>query len=244
MKYLAPSTILITTLLSGTVSAAIIDIQELALFNYSDSIGTVLEHDEIGYDYSDFSDYGLTVEFENNLDSNNLGSFAWTVTNNGSESIFGMHTSVFWDAELSQYDNSFSNESGEYLGNTEAVSWEIDEPGNTSGDLVWNMLDYAKGDNTNALEGTEDDVAFSLGFFLEKLDIGEFFELTFQVSESNIGGLRHFDENSNEEYFFNGFLTYVSNVDVAAPSEVPEPASFALFLLGIAALYRVRRTSN
>jgi hypothetical protein len=234
------SAALITFTMSAA-HAAIIDIAELALFNYSDSIGSVLEHDEIGNDYSDFGDGGLSVEFENNLDLDNLGIFTWTITNTGTEAITGMNTSVFWDAELSQLDNSFTNESAEYVGATEATSWEIDEPGYVSGDIIDNLLDTGVGDNQNALEGVEEDVSFSLGFFLEELNIGEFFQLTFEVSEVDIGGIRHFDETSNEEYFFNGFLTYVSNVDVAAPQEVPEPATFVLFLFGLIALFRARR---
>ncbi len=223
--------------------AGFIDVAELTLFSHADSFSTVLEDGQIGYNGSTFADEGLGVLFENNLNNDNFGTFSWTITNNGSSSILGLSTSVFFDAELSQYDNSFTNESGEFVGNTTATSWEIDEPGYTDGDLIWNLLDFAEGDNQNALVNSQDDVALSLGFFLDELNVGDFFKLTFEVSDQNIGGLRHFDVDSNDEYFFNGFLTYFANPDVARPpvTAVPEPNSFALLLMASCGLFFSRR---
>ncbi|GGX73732.1 hypothetical protein [Saccharospirillum salsuginis] len=221
--------------LTQSASASLI-IQELTLFNYTDTIGYTLEDGQLGYTYSNFADEGLGVDFSYNLDSNNLGTFGWTITNTTSTDFSALSTAVYLDAEIHQHSNSFTNESGYYVGNTEADSWEIDEPGFIFGDLLDNLYDGATPDNTNGMNNIEDDTALALGFYLPELKEGEFFELSFEISDQNIGGLYHYDVDGGLGYYFNGSMHYSSDPDGAYPDPdepvtVSEPGILGLFAI-------------
>lgn len=121
----------------------------------------------------------------------------------------GPHSGIlFVDHELSEGVNTFFNELGSVSGSPPAgVSWEIDEPGYTFGDIFGNVL---AGTLDNSI-GTpnRDDVSMAMGwdFNLVGDEVGT---LSFLLSDTRPASsfyLRHWDPDSGEQVFFSSSLT-------------------------------------
>ena len=213
---------------SISANAGLIDIEQYSGFLYSDTLSSSsLEYTEIGYLQDDFTGSGLTVEFQNNLDSENLGTVSWSFSNDTGSQLDNAWFFVFLDAEIDQGLNTFFNEYGALssvtglgAGDDAADSWEIDEPGYVFGDIYDNLLDGALDNSNNVPAGLEDDVSLALGFDLGSLVDGATVTGLFELSRLDIGGLAHIDDHSEDTFYFNGTV----QVDAGGPASVPEPS--------------------
>ena len=176
----------------------------------------------------------------------------------------------FFDIEMSENINTFSNETAEVIESPEAgLSWEVDEPGFGSpqtydeegnpdlyytGDIYDNLIDDSF---DNSIFTTTsfysdfkqepdliDDVSVGLGWNFT-LAADESAEVTFSVidpSPSLASGfyILHTDPESNESVAYTASLTITDGDD---PVGVPEPATGSLIALGlfIVGLVGVRR---
>ncbi|MCU7925509.1 MAG: hypothetical protein KZQ97_03595 [Candidatus Thiodiazotropha sp. (ex Dulcina madagascariensis)] len=210
----------VLSLISVTAKAAVIDIKQYSGFLYSDTLGaSSLEYTDIGYFQDDFSAAGLSVSFQDNLDTENLGTVTWSFTNETGGLLENSWFFVFLDMEIIQTLNHFNNEFGRVAsvtglgaGDNLADSWEIDEPGYLFGDIYYNLLDGYL-DNSNAVPaGLEDDVSLALGFDLGDLVNGASATGIFELSRLDIGGLVHADPDSLDTLYFNGTVDVVSSV--------------------------------
>jgi len=227
---------------TANVNAALIDIAYLSSFiNSSDIDPTSIEDTQIGSGFNEFGINGFETTFTNGLNSENLGTFTWTITNRTGGDLSNTRFFTLLDAEVTEPGNSFFNEfgslesvTGSGAGDINADLWEIDEPGLLFGDIYDNILYGGTLDNTNNVpSGLEDDVALALGFELGMFLTDQTLMATFTISDQNIGGLSHTDPNSNITLYFNGTVELL-------PIEVPEPNSLFLLALGLM-LYRIRR---
>ena len=157
----------------------------------------------------------------------------------------GQHTGyAFFDHELSEAVNGFSNELGTVAGVPAAgQSWEIDEPGFPSGDIYANFL---AGTLDNSI-GTPnpDDVSMAMGgnFILGPGETGQV-NLLLTTRQPSGFHLRQFDPDSNEAIFLASSLSIV-------PVGVPESsmtltfaALSAIALLGAASRWGASARSN
>ncbi|MCG8317471.1 MAG: PEP-CTERM sorting domain-containing protein, partial [Pseudomonadales bacterium] len=234
--------------MSGVAFAGIIDIQQYSGFLYSESLGgSSLEYTDYGYFQDDFSGLGLTTSFENNLDTENLGSVSWSFTNDTGGVLDDAWFFVFIDAEIDQALNTFFNEFGSLVsvtglgaGDNLADSWEIDEPGYVFGDIYDNLLDGFLDNSNEVYEGFEDDVSLALGFNLGSLGLGDEVLVTSTCGRDIVSGLSHSDSDSADTIYCDGTADVFPSAPVV---DVPEPSSFAIFLAGLSIAYFGRRKS-
>lgn len=154
----------------------------------------------------------------------------------------GFHSALlFVDHELSEAENTYFNELGSTsVGSPSAgLSWEIDEPGFSFGDIYENVL----GGSLDNTIGTSrpDDVSMALGWDFVLAE-GEAAEVLFHLGETPPSGfhLRHFDPDSGENVYFSSSLSI--NV-----TPVPEGGTVLAGLVGVAltlATTRLRRRPN
>lgn len=237
-------TILITILMLWSSQAYSIAINQYSAFINSSSLGAVsLEDTQIGFGFNDFSGSGLDVTFTNLLDSNDLGTVSWEVTNDSGSDLSNVSFFGFLDAEIDEAINSFFNESGALVsvtgtGATDSAAdfWEIDEPGFLFGDIYDNLLAGSLDNSNNVPAGLEDDVSLGLGFDIGTLLSGQSLLATFSISLDNIGGLSHTDPDSSSTFFFNGSAV-VQDLTV-----ISEPGSLSMYILGLACLM-IRRAA-
>lgn len=135
---------------------------------------------------------------------------------------------AFLDHEIDELVNTFFNEDGLMHGTAPlGMSWEIDEPGYSTGDIYSNFLADAL-DNSVGAPGTvfPDDVSMAIGWHFDLL-AGESAVVKFTVSLLDLGlpALEQFDPDSMASLFFSSTLT---------KNEIPEPAT--LSLLGMSLL--------
>jgi hypothetical protein len=175
------------------------------------------------------------------------GSFSQTPPATGAQGLLevtfagaGVHDFVaFYDYELDQTLNGFSNEHGSTTGSAPSgLRWEIDEPGFVFGD-IYNHVQVGSGalDNINAVPaGSPDDPSVALGWNFV-LAPGESAVISLMISTvAPLSGfyISHLDPDSDAA------LYYSTSLDIQGVS-VPEPASLALLTLGGAMLAGVRR---
>ncbi|MCU7815437.1 MAG: hypothetical protein KZQ81_09550 [Candidatus Thiodiazotropha sp. (ex Rostrolucina anterorostrata)] len=228
----------VVSFLSASIRADVIGIQQYSGFLYSDTLGPLsLEYTDIGYFQDDFTTAGLSASFQDNLDAENLGTVAWSFTNETGGLLENTWFFAFLDAEFDQFSNTFFNESGEVAsvtgsgaGDNLADSWEIDEPGYLFGDIFDHVLTGAL-DNSNAVPaGLEDDVSLALGFNLGDLVNGANVTGLFELSRLDIGGLAQTDADSPDTLYFNGTVDVVSSVpEPSIPLLLAAPLLFLFF---------------
>lgn len=146
----------------------------------------------------------------------------------------GAHSfTAFWDYELDETVNGFSNEYATVVGAPAAgLSWEVDEPGFVFGDIYGNIQTGLL-DNTNAVGiGAPDDVSVALGWNFN-LAAGETALISLLVSTvAPVSGfyIGHFDPGTGSQLFYSTALRITGG-----PVQVPEPGTLVLTVLGIAA---------
>ena len=184
---------------------------------------------------------GDSMPTEGALDASGLGTLTWTTD------IVGDHTFIaFFDHEIDEQENSYSNEYG-YTSGTPAAgqSWEIDEPGYVSGDIYDNVVAGAL-DNGIGIGGSgttfPDDVSMAMGWDFT-VAVGQTATIALILGESvpsEAFYLTQTDPDSQETIYFSSTLEFSS--EGAEP--VPEPATMLLLgtgLAGLAALRKKRR---
>lgn len=218
-------------------------IYDTGAFVNSSSLGTSsLGH--LNGVFNDFAGSGIDFDFSMDLDSSGLGEISWLFTNNTGATLSDVTLFGYLDGEIDPDLNSSFNEYGQYVsvdgvgaGDINPDSWEIDEPGFVFGDIYDNLFLGAL-DNVNAVGlGYEDDVSMALGFQLGDILNGEAWELILNISDFDIGGLYHGDNDSGTGVYFNGTAT----VDRLPPVSVDEPAPILLFMTGVFAVVLARK---
>jgi hypothetical protein len=220
--------------------ASAYEIYETGAFLNSSTLGS----DSLGYSdglFDDFSGSGIDLTFVNSLDSNGLGELTWQFINNTADTLSDVSLFGYVDGEIDETLNTFFNEYGQYISVTgsgssdnDPDSWEIDEPGFLFGDIYDNLI-FGALDNSNGVSlGSEDDVSVALGFELGDILAGQTWILSLLISEQDIGGLYHGDDDSGKSVYINGSA-------VVSSTAVPEPAPVLLFSLGLVSLSLLQR---
>lgn len=153
----------------------------------------------------------------------------------------GPHAALlFVDHELSEADNTFFNELGSVSGapSPAGLSWEIDEPGFSFGDVYDNFLANSL-DNAIGTSSPE-DVSMALGWNFT-LAPGETASVQFLLGATPPPGfyLRHFDPDSGESVYFSTSLSVFP-----APVPVPEGGTLIAGMIGLGltlTTFRLRR---
>ncbi|MBU2870399.1 PEP-CTERM sorting domain-containing protein, partial [Colwellia sp. E2M01] len=239
--------IVLGALLSTSAQATFLDIYENNVFFNSTTLGSnsLLHEGEAvsSGGINDFSGTGIDVLYSNTLDTNNLGSITWSFTNNTGFVLENAWLGGFLDLEIG---HTFFDEYGQLVdvsgtgaGDSNPDSWEIDEPGYIFGDIYDNLSDGYLDKVNNVDSSFPDDVSLGLGFDLGTIYSGSTWSVTFEISDTNIGGLSITDPDSAATYFWNGSST-VSNY-VQGPVSVPEPGSIALIIIGLFSTFISRR---
>ena len=215
--------LLIAIAMLGSISVSATQAADLDIFEFSVYIASTetgppsLRDTAIGLG-PDTITAGLDVTFTNNLDTDNVGTLVWSVTNNTGGQLTNVSLFGFLDAEIDETINTFFNEFGTTsdlvlgggAGDNLADSFEIDEPGFVFGDIIGNLLAGAL-DNYNALQpALSDDMSMALGFAIGNLDVGETLTATFEISLTNNNGLGHVDPNSNFQFWYNGTVEVIA----------------------------------
>jgi hypothetical protein len=151
---------------------------------------------------------------------------------------------LFIDPEIDQTINTFFNEYGVKNGSAAAgLSWEIDEPGYTYGDIYNNVKAGALDNSNNVPVNAPDDVSLALGW---KFTVGanETVTLNFKLSdimpETGSFYLAQFDPDSNNG---NGAALYfTTSLDKkGGRGQVPEPSLPVLLGSALAGLVFARK---
>jgi hypothetical protein len=229
-----------TLLISFSAHASVINLEQFGLYIQSDNLLEALI-DERLYDslQSNYIDSGFSLTSEDRFSSENLGSYSWSVKNNSNSKINDLMITGFLDASIDYHENTFFNESATYIGNTDAIRHEADEPGYIFGDIYENVLLGSLDGQNEVQPGSEDDVALALGFSLDAFDIGDALNLTIEISESDIGGFYQYDADSDYGFWFNAYFSYIPKI---VNSDVSEPSPLSLFLVGMFGLVFLRKT--
>jgi hypothetical protein len=171
------------------------------------------------------------------------GSFSGTPPATGAQGFIsvsftgaGAHDFVaFYDYELDQLANGFSNEFGAAIGAPPAIlSWEIDEPGFVFGD-IYDHIQMNSGalDNSNGVPfGSSDDPSVALGWSFVLAD-GQSATILLMVEEvAPLGGfyLLQRDAGTGTELFFSTSLTITGG---GGEPVIPEPGTVILLLSGL-----------
>jgi RHS repeat-associated protein len=188
------------------------------------------------------------------FDSNGFGTFSWTFTNLGSSVLTNVRFILFLDADIDRPGNTAFNEYGEVGlqalppgAPANALVWsgfQIDEPGFVFGSIYNNALAGTL-DNTNHVPfGAADDVSLALLFAVPNVGAGQTFTMYFQIAPTNIGGLRHFDPDSNFGFYLNGHGTGPADGPDDTGSTIPEPGTAAMLAIALGGCLAARRWRN
>ncbi|MCF6336541.1 MAG: PEP-CTERM sorting domain-containing protein [Gammaproteobacteria bacterium] len=241
MSILRNLSVALTLMLSSfSTQATVIDLYQW-VFNIN---GTIYE--------SGFYPVGsesLPEPFSGTLDTSGLGFLSTEITEAGDYSFVAM-----LDYEIDEVDNTFFNEYGSTGGTLAAgQTWEIDEPGWTSGDLYWNVLDAILDNSNNVPDGLNDDVSFALGwdFTLAEgqtaiIDIfmSEMLGTTgFYLAQSDAETGAGYDELTNIFFWSDISITGSpsSTNNTTSNTSVPEPSVIVLIGIGLLGLVVTRR---
>ena len=215
--------------LACAVASNVAQAATIALFDYGFNIdGTVsmpFQGDPVpsGVNLSGFDDI------------TGLGAIGVTMTGAGAHSF-----DAFFDHEIDEAINTFFNETGAATGTALAgQSWEIDEPGDSNGDIFVNFQDSAldNGIGTSVFGNTvfPDDVSMAMGWDFS-LAVGDMALIEFVLSElAPTSGffLSHSDPDSNATIYLSSTLTV---------SAIPVLAAVWLFGSGLLGLIGIGRT--
>jgi hypothetical protein len=146
---------------------------------------------------------------------------------------------ILWlDHDVKGLNNGYDNELGGQFGAPPAgLSWEVDEPGYSVGDVFFNV---EAGALDNALYGGPDDISMALGWNFE-LASGFTAVVTFRVTElvpTSAFYLHQLDPPTQQNLFFTTSLVQIPS-DQEPP--VPEPGTLVLFGSALAGLARFSR---
>lgn len=156
--------------------------------------------------------------------------------------LVGARALAFLDAEIDEGNGAWFNERGEALAASGgATSWEIDEPGYVFGDIFSN---FRLGAFDNSIFGGDvslaDDVALGLGFAFGDLRPGDQLLWELMLSEAPVspgwGTVLHQWDGDDATQGNHLYFAGRSSILTANPPAIPEPASWALFLLGLGSL--------
>jgi PEP-CTERM motif len=173
----------------------------------------------------------------------NLGAFD-TTTGLGTVTVRlqgagSRYVGLFADHEIDEAINTFFNEVGSVSGTAAAgQSWEIDEPGYSFGDIYANFTGGAL-DNTNGVPaGSPDDVSMAMAwaFVLQPDQVATVSYLFSTTAPTSGFYLTQFDRDSQSSIYLSSGLAIVND-----GGQVPEPTSWALTGLSLAALALMRR---
>lgn len=219
-------------LLSVTAQAASIDLYQW-LFNIDGAI-----HESATYPVGGEP---LPAEITGSLDASGLGTLSTSISGAGSHSFV-----AYFDFEIDEASNTYFNEFGSANGLLSAgQSWEIDEPF-LVGDIYFNAIDAAL-DNTNTVpEGSNDDVAFALGWDFTLLEgqtatidliLSDLLDTAgFYLSQTDTQTGAGFDETAS--------IFFWSELTISGGPTVAEPHMLALLGLGLLGMGLIGRLRN
>ena len=206
----------------------------------------------------DLIDYGINIDgtrifpltddaLPNDVDTNDFDKNTGLGTINVAISGKGSHfVGAFVDHEIDETINTFFNEIGQAVGVTGVgQSWEIDEPGFFTGDIVDNF------ENSSALNGTlldqkigagvfgttifPDDISMAMGWEFS-LAGGETANIDFILGQTMLSGfhLAHNDPDSDTTIYFSSTLDIQGTLQ---PSPIPEPSTIFLAGFGLIGIF-------
>lgn len=213
----------------------------ILLFSSASHAALLLEDWAFNIDGTLSEDYrGDDFPLDGTLDDG-LGTLSLEITGEGGHRVLG-----FFDFEIAEDTNTFFNEFGLATGNVGiGQSWEIDEPGFKFGDIYDHVviIDAVLDNTTGVTQGNEEDVAFAMGwdFSLLSDDVATIEYVITDVLPTSDFFLTQTDPDLNESIYFYSSLSIAttgtpSGPDVP-PTEVPEPYTLPLVLLGLLGLW-------
>jgi len=181
---------------------------------------------------------GITASVGISTQTTGLGNVAVNISGAGAHSVI-----AFFDHEIDELLNTYFNEYGATSGSVPGgLSWEIDEPGYTFGDIFGHVTAGLLDNSNGVPAASPDDVSMALGWNFV-LGGGETAQITFLLGAMapTSGGfyLRQTDPDSGKSIFFNSGLEIRS-----INGTTPEPSSCVLFVIGIVGLALSRRYSK
>jgi len=157
----------------------------------------------------------LTIGFTSSFDANGYGRFGWEFNNPSATALQNARLVVFLDADLDRETTTFFNEHGALVnlnlppeaapGDVAPSGWEIDEPGFLFGDIAQHLATGVLDQLNNVPASAPDDVALALRFQLGPLPAGAPVNVRCFISQTDIGGLRQTDRDTNTTLYFNGY---------------------------------------